>query len=59
MMPSTLRVLLTVCLVGVSLHLTAGLSQLVTRIQITILGFITFGAPGALVWAQKFKKYVF
>ncbi|OCB84632.1 phosphatidylinositol N-acetylglucosaminyltransferase [Sanghuangporus baumii] len=58
MMPSFLRALLTVSFAGVSIHLTSGLSQLVTGIQAVILGFITFGAPWVLVWAQKFKNEI-
>ncbi|EJD03912.1 phosphatidylinositol N-acetylglucosaminyltransferase [Fomitiporia mediterranea MF3/22] len=58
MMPSLLRALLTFCVSGVSIHLTSEVSHLVTRIQVAILGFVTFGAPLALVWAQRFKNEI-
>ncbi|PAV22429.1 phosphatidylinositol N-acetylglucosaminyltransferase [Pyrrhoderma noxium] len=52
------RAILTLCFFSISIYLTSEVSQLVTNIQIILIGFVTFGAPAALVWAQKFKNEI-
>ncbi|KAH8120374.1 phosphatidylinositol N-acetylglucosaminyltransferase [Phellopilus nigrolimitatus] len=58
LIPSLLRASLTMCFAGVSIYLSSEISPTVTRIQGVMLAFITFGAPGVLVWAQKFKNEI-
>jgi phosphatidylinositol glycan class C protein len=41
-----------------SVRLVLPLSPTVAALFAAILGFVTFGAPAVLVWAQKFKKSV-
>ncbi|KAI5124650.1 hypothetical protein M0805_004259 [Coniferiporia weirii] len=58
LMSPPLRAFLTLCFAGVSVYLSSRVSQLVTTIQCAMLAFITLGAPGVLVWAQKFKNEI-
>ena len=41
-----------------SIALTASLSTMVASIYTVAYTFMMFGAPGLLIWAQRFKKYV-
>lgn len=44
---------------ALSLLLTASLSTIVTSLFAAILAFVMFVAPFVLVWAQRYKKWVF
>jgi len=55
--PTILQALLTLSMSMLSLVLTASLSTTVSYIYAATLVFVTFIAPGVLVWAQKYKKY--
>lgn len=54
--PAALNISLTVFLCVSSVYLTATLSTLVAYIYVVLFFFVTFGAPGMFVWAQKYKK---
>ncbi|KAF9044706.1 phosphatidylinositol N-acetylglucosaminyltransferase [Hymenopellis radicata] len=52
------RVFLTISLMAASLLLTVSLSRSVTLLYMLVFVFVTFVAPGALVWAQKYKNEI-
>ncbi|KAI0936332.1 hypothetical protein AcV5_004499 [Taiwanofungus camphoratus] len=53
-----LRIFLTLVLCGSSLFLTASLSRTATCLFLASFAFVTFIAPGILVWAQRFKNEI-
>jgi len=53
-----LRAILTFALSMLCLFLTAPLSPIVCYIYAATLVFVTFVAPGVLVWAQKYKNEI-
>lgn len=50
--------MITLMLLMTSIVLTASLSALVASLYAVVFTFMMFGAPGLLIWAQRFKKYV-
>lgn len=50
--------MLTIYLVTSSITITAPLSPLATSLYTAIYVFVMLVAPGLLIWAQKYKKYV-
>ncbi|KAI0793489.1 phosphatidylinositol N-acetylglucosaminyltransferase [Abortiporus biennis] len=54
--PKVITTLFTVCLIGSTITLTAPLSSIIVTLYIVIFTFVTFIAPGILMWAQKFKN---
>ncbi|KAJ8463385.1 hypothetical protein ONZ51_g10294 [Trametes cubensis] len=52
----TIQVILTIVLCGLSTALTYPLSATATYLYLSCFIFVTFIAPGMLVWAQRFKK---
>ncbi len=56
--PKVLTGLITLMLLVTSIVLTASLSALVASLYAVVFTFMMFGAPGLLIWAQRFKKYV-
>ena len=54
--PVELRLMLTLSLLILVMTLTAPLSTTVAWVYSAVFFFVTFAAPGALIWAQKFKK---
>lgn len=57
--PTFVRAMLTVFLVTSSVSFTAPLSSMVTYLYTAIYVFAMFVAPGLLMWAQRYKKYVY
>lgn len=57
-MPTGFQVILTLTLLGLSVYLTASLSSTIASLYTAVFAFVTFIAPGVLIWAQRFKKYV-
>lgn len=55
---SVLQVVLTSALCASSLLLTASLSPAVTYLFAACFAFVTFFAPGVLVWAQRYKNEI-
>lgn len=53
-----LQIILTAALSGLSLLLTYPLSITAAYLYAFCFIFVTFVAPGMLVWAQRYKKYV-
>ncbi|KAI0361638.1 phosphatidylinositol N-acetylglucosaminyltransferase [Trametes cingulata] len=53
-----LQIIVTVFLVGLSLLLTYPLSTTATYLYTFCFIFVTFVAPGMLVWAQRFKNEI-
>jgi len=56
--PTILQALLTLSFSMLSLYLTASLSVPVSYIYAATLLFVTFIAPGVLMWAQKYKNEI-
>jgi len=56
--PTIVQALLTFSLSTLCLNLTASLSVPVSYIYAATLLFVTFVAPGVLVWAQKYKNEI-
>jgi phosphatidylinositol glycan class C protein len=56
--PTVLQASITLSLSTLCLYLTASLSATISYLYATTLIFVTLVAPGVLVWAQKYKKYV-
>ncbi|KAI0335283.1 phosphatidylinositol N-acetylglucosaminyltransferase [Cubamyces sp. BRFM 1775] len=54
----TIQVILTVVLCGLSIALTYPLSATATYLYLSCFIFVTFIAPGMLVWAQRFKNEI-
>ncbi len=54
----TLQVFLTIIISGLSIGLTYPLSSTAAYIYYACFIFVTFIAPGVLVWAQRYKKCV-
>ncbi|KAH9898409.1 phosphatidylinositol N-acetylglucosaminyltransferase [Cubamyces lactineus] len=54
----TIQVILTVVLCGLSTTLTYPLSATATYLYLSCFIFVTFIAPGMLVWAQRFKNEI-
>ncbi|KAI8995618.1 phosphatidylinositol N-acetylglucosaminyltransferase [Trametes punicea] len=52
------QVILTILLCGLSVALTYPLSSTATFLYIACFIFVTFIAPGMLVWAQRFKNEI-
>lgn len=55
---TALRALVTLSIAVVSLIIVTPLSMPIATMMTGIYFAITFIAPGVLVWAQKYKKYV-
>lgn len=53
-----LQVVLTAVISALAVALTHPLSSTAARIYISCFIFVTFIAPGVLVWAQRYKKCV-
>ncbi|OSD03446.1 phosphatidylinositol N-acetylglucosaminyltransferase [Trametes coccinea BRFM310] len=53
-----LQILVTILLCGLSIALTYPLSSTATYLYIACYTFVTFVAPGMLVWAQRFKNEI-
>ena len=49
--------MLTLVLLILVMALSAPVSTIVAWVYSAVFVFVTFAAPGALIWAQKFKKY--
>ncbi|KAI0814948.1 phosphatidylinositol N-acetylglucosaminyltransferase [Irpex lacteus] len=56
--PAAFQLVLTVLLLGLSIYSTAPLSSTVASLYATVYAFITFVAPAALVWAQRYKNEI-
>ncbi|TCD71515.1 hypothetical protein EIP91_008896 [Steccherinum ochraceum] len=56
--PKVVSAVLTAVLLGLSLLLTRPLSPVITWIYLMVFVAVTFLAPAALIWAQKFKDEV-
>ncbi|KAH8102652.1 phosphatidylinositol N-acetylglucosaminyltransferase [Cristinia sonorae] len=54
--PKVVNAVLTVALLSLSLFLTSPLSNVVTWLYLMVFLAITFLAPAALVWSQRFKN---
>jgi len=54
--PKVVSAALTASLLGLSLLLTSSLSNTITWIYLLVFLTITFFAPAALIWAQRFKN---
>lgn len=54
----TLQVFLTILISGLSIGVTYSLSSSAAYIYSACFIFVTFIAPGVLVWAQRYKKCV-
>jgi phosphatidylinositol glycan class C protein len=54
---SMLQAFITLLLSTLCIYLTAPLSTTILYLYAATLIFVTFVAPGVLVWAQKYKKY--
>ncbi|PIL31975.1 hypothetical protein GSI_06679 [Ganoderma sinense ZZ0214-1] len=54
----TLQVFLTILISGLSIGLTYPLSSTAAYIYSTCFVFVTFIAPGVLVWAQRYKNEI-
>ena len=57
-LPAPIAFPLTAALLVLSITLTAPLSITVASVYSAVFIFVTFLAPGILVWAQRYKKYV-
>lgn len=51
------QMLLTACLCGTSIWLTAPISSTAAYLYAGVFTSVTFLAPAVLVWAQRYKKY--
>ncbi|KAI0094905.1 phosphatidylinositol N-acetylglucosaminyltransferase [Irpex rosettiformis] len=57
-LPTPLQLVLTALLLGLSIYFTLPLSSTIASLYATVFAFITFIAPAALVWAQRFKNEI-
>ena len=55
--PPVIGLVLTAGLLSLAITLTAPLSTTVAWVYSAVFAFVTFAAPGCLIWAQKFMKY--
>jgi hypothetical protein len=56
--PTAFQIVLTASLLILAIHNTVPLSSTVAVLYTAVFTFITFVAPAALIWAQRFKKSV-
>jgi len=51
-----LHILLTAVLALAAVALMFPISPLISAMFLNVLLFVTFGGPGLLIWAQRYKK---
>lgn len=56
--PQAIHVLVTLVVCGSSIAFTASFSSTASHLIIVTFAFVTFVAPGVLVWAQKYKNEI-